>query len=187
VFELFTAGIGLAGLSGAGFVVLGCFGLAVLPVRWWAIGLLLVAFVAFAADVQLGVPRLPTAIGGVLFLAGTLTLYDGVSLSWITILAALVLLAVVYLRGMPAMVRSRFSTADIGREWLVGEDGVVTAASGVEGVVAVRGARWPARAAEPAAMAVGERVTVVGADGILLEVAPAEATAGGPGSASVGR
>jgi membrane-bound serine protease (ClpP class) len=187
VFELFTAGIGLAGLCGAAFLVLGCFGLAVLPARWWALGLLLASFVAFAADVQLGVPRLPTAIGGLLFAAGTLTLYDGVSLSWITMLAAFVLLGVVYLRGMPAMVRSRFSTADIGRDWLAGESGVVTTTSGDEGVVAVRSARWPARAATPSGMVVGERVTVVGADGIVLEVASAEAAASAPENASVGR
>ena len=43
LFELFTAGVGVAGLVGAGFLVLGCYGLAALPTNPWAIGLLLLA------------------------------------------------------------------------------------------------------------------------------------------------
>lgn len=169
-FELFTAGLGLAGLCGAGFLVLGCFGLAVLPARWWALALLLGSFVAFAADVQIGVPRGPTALGALMFLVGTLTLYHGQSLSWITMVAAFVLVAVVYLRGMPAMVRARFSTLDIGRTWLVGESGLVTATLDPTGSVVVRGAQWPARLVEEGSLAVGDRVTVVGADGNVIEV-----------------
>jgi membrane-bound serine protease (ClpP class) len=170
VFELFTAGIGIAGVVGAVFLVLGCYGLAVLPARWWAVGLLLLSFLVFGSDVQTGVPRLATLAGVVLFLIGTFTLFRGVTLSWVTILSAVVLLLVVYLRGMPAMVRSRFSAVAIGRQFLVGEQGTVTRDLSPEGTVAVRSAQWPATSEAP--LAVGDRVTVVASRGHLLEVAP---------------
>jgi len=177
VFELFTAGIGIAGVVGAVFVALGCYGLAVLPARWWAVALLLGSFLLFAFDVQTGIPRRATIAAMAVFVIGTFTLYDGVGLSWVTVVSALVLLVVVYLRGMPAMVRTRFSAVDLGREWLVGEEGLVTSDLAPTGAVAVRDAQWPAELArrpdavgEP--LVVGDRVRVVGTRGYLLEVAP---------------
>ncbi len=169
LFELFTAGIGLAGVVAAMCTLLGCYGLAVLPARWWAVALLLLTFPVLALDVQTGVPRRATAVGFALFALGTFTLFDGVSLSWVTIASAAVLMVVVYLRGMPAMVRTRFSAVDLGRDWLVGEPGTVTSDMAPEGTVAVRSAKWPAATAG-AALSVGDRVTVTGASGHLLEV-----------------
>ena len=61
IFELYTAGVGVAGVIGAGFLTLGCYGLAVLPTRSWGIGLLLIAFLLMAIDIQTNVPRLYTA------------------------------------------------------------------------------------------------------------------------------
>jgi len=110
-------------------------------------------------------------LGIAVFLVATFTLYDGVGLSWVTVVSALVLLLLVYLRGMPAMVRTRFSAIDLGREWLVGEEGTVTAELAPSGAVAVRSAQWPARAVgEP--LQVGDRVTVVATRGYVLEVSP---------------
>ncbi len=63
VFELFTAGVGVAGMVGVGSLLLAAYGLAVLPTRTWALVLLCLAFPAFAVDVQTGVPRFWTAIG----------------------------------------------------------------------------------------------------------------------------
>ncbi len=186
IFELFTAGIGLAGLCGAGFLALGCYGLGVLPVRWWAVGLLLVSFGLFMADVQVAVPRIATWAGTVLFVVATYSLYRGITLSWVTVVSAVVLLLVVYLRGMPAMVRTRFSTTDIGRDWLVGEEGVITSTGPIGGgssstgessraaggTVAVRSAQWPARVVSGDLLTVGDRVLVTGASGLVLDVEP---------------
>ena len=56
IFELFTAGVGVAGVVGAGSVVLACYGLGVLPINGWALAALFVAFFGLAIDVQTGVP-----------------------------------------------------------------------------------------------------------------------------------
>ena len=43
IFEFFTAGVGIAGVVGAGCTILACYGIAELPARWWAVGLLVAA------------------------------------------------------------------------------------------------------------------------------------------------
>ena len=47
--------------------------------------------------------------------------------------------------GMPSMVRTRFATPTIGREWMIGELGEVVEAVDPDGVVSVGRARWRAR------------------------------------------
>jgi membrane-bound serine protease (ClpP class) len=174
VFELFTAGVGVAGLVGAGCFVLGCYGLAVLPTRPAAVALLVVAMVAFAVDVQTGVPRVWTGVATACLIVGSFLLYDGLSLSWITLLVALVGIGLFMLAGMPAMVRARFSTPTIGRSWMVGEEGEAVAEVAPDGVVRVRGALWRARTNRATPINAGAPVRVVEVDGLLLEVEPTE-------------
>jgi membrane-bound serine protease (ClpP class) len=174
VFELFTAGIGVAGVIGAGSFVLGCYGLVVLPTRWWAATLLCLAFVAFAVDVQTGVPRFWTGVGVVAFVVASLTLYDGLSLSWITLVAAIVGVLLAFLGGMPAMVRTRFSTPTIGREWMIGEMGRAVTAVDPDGVVQLRDALWRATTNRATPVEELDRVRVVGIEGLVLEVEPEE-------------
>jgi membrane-bound serine protease (ClpP class) len=175
VFELFTAGVGVAGLVGAGCVALGCYGLGALPVRGWAVALLVAAFVAFAIDVQTGVPRFWTAVGFLCFVVATFSLVrSGVGMSWITKGVGLVGVLLTYLSGMPSMVRTRFSTTTIGREWMVGELGLALSDVAPDGTVSVRSARWPARTNRATPITAGDRIRVTGIEGVVLEVEPEE-------------
>lgn len=174
VFELYTAGVGVAGLVGAGCFVLSCYGLSVLPARPSAIALLVVAVFGFTVDVQTGVPRVWSAIGGVALVAGSLTLYDGVSLSWIALGVGILGLPLFMIGGMPAMVRTRFSTPTIGREWMIGEEGEAVTAIDPDGVVRVRGALWRARTNRATPLALHDTIRVTEVDGLLLEVEPLE-------------
>ncbi|MCB0971666.1 MAG: hypothetical protein KDA97_09165, partial [Acidimicrobiales bacterium] len=74
--------------------------------------------------------------------------------------------------GMPAMVRTRFSTPTIGREWMIGEEGAARTAVSPDGVVEVRGAPWRARTNRATPIAEGDPIRVVEVDGLLLEVEP---------------
>ncbi|MBV9951867.1 MAG: hypothetical protein JO291_07935 [Acidimicrobiia bacterium] len=177
LFELFTAGVGVAGLVGAGAFVLGCYGLAVLPARPGAIALLVLSMVAFAVDVQTGVPRVWTGIGTAALVTGSLLLYDGVGISWITLLVGIGGILLFVLGGMPTMVRTRFSTPTIGRDWMVGEEGEAVAPVDPDGVVQIRGALWRARTNRATPLAAGDPVRVVEVDGLLLEVEPLEGAA----------
>jgi membrane-bound serine protease (ClpP class) len=172
VFELYTAGVGVAGSVGAIFLLLGGYGLAVLPATWFGVGLLVFAMFGFAVDVQTGVPRVWTGIATVSYLVGSLVLFDGVSLSWITLLISVIGMVLAMLGGMPAMVRSRFSTPTIGREWMVGEEGTARTSVDPDGTVLVRDAPWRARTNRATPIPAGDPVRVTGIEGLVLEVEP---------------
>jgi membrane-bound serine protease (ClpP class) len=174
LFELFTAGVGVAGLVGAGALILGCYGLAVLPTRPLGVVLLLFAMFGYGVDVQTGVPRVWTAIATVSFALGSLFLYDGVSASWITILLTLVGMTLAMVAAMPTMVRSRFSTPTIGRDWMIGEMGTARTDIAPDGVVTLRDAPWRARTNRATPIREQEPVRVVAIEGLVLEVEPEE-------------
>jgi membrane-bound serine protease (ClpP class) len=172
IFELFTAGVGVAAVVGAGSFVLSCYGLVVLPTTWWGIALIVASMLAFAVDVQTGVPRFWTGVGVVAFVIGSLTLYDGVSLSWVTLLVGIVGVLLAFLAGMPSMVRTRFSTPTIGREWMIGEMGRAVTRVSPDGVVQIREALWRATTNRATPIEELDRVRVVGIEGLVLEVEP---------------
>lgn len=172
IFELFTAGVGVAGVVGAGAFILAGYGLWVLPTRWWALALFAVSMFAFAVDVQTGVPRFWTAVGVVAFVVFSFTIYDGFSLSWITLLVGILGVVLAFLGGMPSMVRTRFSTPTIGREWMIGEMGRAVTAVDPDGVVQIRDALWRATTNRSTPIDELDRVRVVSIDGLVLEVEP---------------
>ena len=172
IFELFTAGVGVAGLVGAGGFTLACYGLSVLPTRPWAAGVLALARFGFAVDVHTGVPRFWSTVGVVALVVGSLRLYDGQSLSWITLLVGIVGVSLFMIGGMPAMVRTRFSTPTIGREWMIGDLGEAVNDVDPDGVIRLRGALWRARTNRATPVKAGEPVRVVEVTGLLLEVEP---------------
>lgn len=177
IFELFTAGVGVAGVVGAGAFILSCYGLAVLPTNWWGIAAIGLAMVAFAIDVQTGVPRFWTGAGMVLFVVGSLTLYDGVSMSWITLAVGIAGVALTFFTAMPAMVRTRFSTPTIGREWMIGEMGRAVTSIDPDGTVQVREGLWRAYTNRATPIDELDRVRVIGIEGLVLEVEPEEGAA----------
>lgn len=173
VFELYTAGVGIAGVVGAGSLVLASYGLAVLPTRPLGLALLLLGTFGFAVDVQTGAPRVWTGIGVVSYVLGSLLLFeDPVRLGWLPLVAGVVAMVLMMLAGLPATIRSRFSTPTIGRSSMVGEVGEAVADVRPDGVVRIREALWPAFANRSTPIAAGDVVRVVGIDGTRLEVEP---------------
>lgn len=182
VFEFFTAGVGVAGVVGAGCTILASYGLAALPARGWAVALLVLAMVAFAVDVQVGIPRFWTGVGIVLTIVGSLFLYEpitGTSIwpSWLALVVGVVGIVLTFTSGMPSMTRTRFATPTIGREWMIGADGVAVEAIDPDGVVQVGEAKWQARTNRATPIAAGEPLKVVAIDGVTLEVEPLEGAA----------
>jgi membrane-bound serine protease (ClpP class) len=174
VFEFFTAGVGIAGGVGAVMLVFAAYGLTVLPTRPIGLALCVLGVFGFAVDVQTGVPRVWTGLGLVSYVVGSLLLFDGVRIGWLPLVAGVVGMVLMMLAGLPATVRSRFSTPTIGRHSMVGEMGEAVAAVDPDGVVKVREALWPARTNRATPIAPGGRVRVVAVDGPRLEVEPEE-------------
>ena len=179
VFELFTAGVGVAGLVGAACLILSCYGIGELPVRPWALAFVLLSMVAFSVDVQVGLPRFWTGVGLLLFVLGSLFLVapaDGQTIrpSWLTLAVGIIGVALTFVSGMPSMVRTRFATPTIGREWMIGETGRVLDDVDPDGVVQVGAGRWRARTNRSTPVSTGDEVRVIGIDGVTLEVEPLE-------------
>ena len=182
IFEFFTAGVGIAGVVGAACAVLGCYGLTALPTRPAAVALIVLSMLAFAIDVQVGIPRLWTGVGIVLFIIGAWYMYEPVPgndlrLGWITLVVAVGGAMLTFIVGMPSMVRTRFATPTIGREWMIGHDGTATTSIDPEGVAMVGGARWRARTNRATPISAGAPLKVVAIDGVTLEVEPEEGAA----------
>lgn len=173
LFEFYSVGIGIAGLTGAVTVAIASYGLGALGAR--PIGLVLIglAVFGFGVDVQAGVPRVWTAIGTVSLLLGSWQLFPSDrSVSWVAIVLVLAGTLVFVLRGMTTMVRSRFATAVINRDAMVGQAADVVRAIDREGTVRLQGALWKARSAGGRRLKSGTAVRVVAIDGLALAVEP---------------
>ena len=182
IFEFYTAGVGIAGFVGALCTLLGTFGFAELPVRPFGIALLVFSVIAFAVDVQVGIPRFWTGVGVVSYVVASFTLYGPVQeetlrLSWLTLVAGVASMTLAFVVGMPSMVRTRFATPTIGREWLVGAEGTAATDIAPEGEVVVRGAKWRARTNRATPIKSGEPLRVASIDGVTLDVEPLEGAA----------
>jgi membrane-bound serine protease (ClpP class) len=154
----------------------------VLPTRTWALVLVLLSMLAFAVDVQVGIPRFWTGVGISGTIVASLFLFEnlpGTSLrpSWIALLAGIGGVTLTFIVGMPNMVRTRFATPTIGREWMIGEQGVAISDVDPEGIVEVGEGRWRALTNRATPVRVGERIRVAAIDGVTLEVEPLEGAA----------
>ena len=174
IFEFYTAGVGIAGVIGAGCFVIGCYGLDVLPTRPWALALLIIAMLGYAIDVQTGVAQLWSVIATICLVIGSLFLFDGFAISWITLLAGIVGISLSMISGMPSMIRTRFGTPTIGRDWMIGYMGEAAEEIKKEGVVLIDGAPWKARVNRTTPIAKGDPVRVVAIEGLYLEIEPEE-------------
>ncbi|MGA1073600.1 MAG: NfeD family protein [Ilumatobacteraceae bacterium] len=182
VFEFYTAGVGVAGVVGAGCAVLASYGLAELPARGWAVGAIVLAMVAFAVDVQVGIPRFWTGVGIVLTIVGSIFLYEPVGSasiwpSWIALVVGVFGIILTFTSGMPSMTRTRFATPTIGRDWMLGTEGVAVDSIDPDGIAQVGDGQWRARTNRATPITAGAALRVVAIDGVTLEVEPLEGAA----------
>ena len=182
IFEFFTAGVGVAGIVGAACTILACYGLAALPARWWAVTLIALAMLAFAVDVQVGIPRFWTGVGIVFTIVGSLWLFEPVGETslrpnWLSLIAGIGGTMLAFIVGMPSMTRTRFATPTVGREWLIGAEGVAVVAVDPDGIVQVGDGQWRARTNRATPIQQGEPMRVAAIDGVTLEVEPLEGAA----------
>ena len=117
-----------------------------------------------------------------LFTLGSLFLFqpvisDSLRLGWLPLLVGIGGIALTFIVGMPSMVRTRFATPTIGREWMIGEMGTASTSISPDGVVLVSGARWRARTNRATPIKLGDPIRVVGIDGVTLDVEPEDGAA----------
>jgi membrane-bound serine protease (ClpP class) len=173
--EIYNPGTIVPGAIGLLCLVLGLYGLSILPVNWTGFVLLGLAVILFILEVKVASFGLLTIAGLVSFVLGSLMVFDGpvpamrVSLE-VAIPTALMVAAVVIFLLNRAIVAFRKQPVT-GVEGMVGEEGRAVSAVAAKGTVAVHGEYWSAFTTSDAIEA-GASVRVVRVDGRRIEVEP---------------
>ncbi|MEX0674212.1 MAG: nodulation protein NfeD [Gaiellaceae bacterium] len=169
--ELYNPGLIFPGTVGAICLVLGLFGLQVLPISWAGILLMLLALGFFVADLVVTSHGALTLAGAVSFVFGALILFDPAGPLYDVSLAVAVGIAgtigLITAVALTKVVQARRRPAEVGAHSVVGMTG--TARYG--GQVFANGELWRARTVDDSELVPGEPVEVVRVDDSLtLEV-----------------
>ena len=164
----------IPGTVGAVFILVAAFALNLLPTRFAALGLILGAFVLFAAEAKFASHGVLTAGGIVLLTLGGLLLVDApipeMRVHLATALAVSVPLGIITAFLMSIALKARRNKVVTGEQGLVGETGVAQTALSPLGKVFVHGELWDAIAPSP--LPIGQLVIVRKVDGLTLQVDP---------------
>lgn len=181
MIELYT-GTMIAGVIAAISIVLGLYGLHVLPIDYAGAGLMLLGMALLIAEAF--VPSFGAlGLGGVVaFVIGSVMLIDtdvpGYGISpWV--IGTIATVAGGFMLMVVAMfVRARSRPAASGHEAMLGKPAIVIEWADSAGRVRFQGEVWQARG-EPSELQAGDRVIVLDRDGIWLIVGPAAQEQGG--------
>jgi membrane-bound serine protease (ClpP class) len=175
--ELWNPGLIFPGAVGTISLVVGLYGLQVLPVSWAGLLLMLLAVGFFAAEVFITSYGLLALGGAVSFFFGALMLFDpagdAFQVSVPVAVAVAGTLAAFAAFALTKVMQVRRRPAQTGAEQLVGQLGTARDVLDPFGFVLVNGELWRARTGGTQ-IAAGSAVRVERVDGLLLEVTPAE-------------
>jgi membrane-bound serine protease (ClpP class) len=158
--ELWNPGLILPGTVGAISLVVGLYGVQVLPVSAAGILLMLFAAALFVAEAFVVSHGALTLAGSVMFVIGSLMLFDpagdAYQVSLWTALGIAGTLALLLGVALTRVVKARRNPVEVGIGRMVGGEAVVRQ----DGWVAVAGELWRARSATGAPLVPGDHVTV---------------------------
>ncbi len=173
--ELFNPGLIFPAAFGAISLIIGLFGLNVLPFSWAGILLVVVALGFFVAEAFVASGGALALAGAVSFIFGAIMLFDPagdlyqVSLPVAIAIAAVVAAFVAF--AVAKALRARRARPLTGGDELAGASGVAREALAPEGIVFVHGELWRARSATGDTIPAGSTVLVERlAEGLVLEV-----------------
>ncbi len=165
--ELWNPGLIFPGTVGAISLLVGLYGLQVLPVSVAGVLLLLLAVAFWVAEAFVPSHGALTVAGGVMFVIGALMLFDpagdAYQVSFWTAIAIAASLALLLGVALTRVVKARRNPVEVGVGTLVGEDAVVRDA----GWVTLAGELWRAHSADGSRLRPGDHVTVEAVDAEL--------------------
>jgi membrane-bound serine protease (ClpP class) len=172
LFELMHPGAVLPGVVGAICLILGFYGLSVLPVNYAGLALILLSVIFFILEIKVVSYGMLTVAGVICLVFGSLMLFKSpepalrVSVELIAMLAAFALLVVGFLAFMA--LRAQRRPVRTGAEGLIREIGTARSSLNPRGKVFVHGEIWDAVADEP--VAAGDPIEVVAVRNLTLAV-----------------
>jgi len=182
VAEFVTAGSVFPGTMGTISLILALVGLGQLPTNWAGAALIAAGIVMFLLDIK--VTGFGLSVGGVVaFGLGSLLIFtpfwvpnvpeiSNVRLNPWLIAGTTGGVTVFFMWGVSMAVKAQFAPLAMGRETMIGKQGIVRQRLNPAGIVHVEGEEWSAVAASGEEIPVGASVRVVGADGLTLRVEP---------------
>jgi membrane-bound serine protease (ClpP class) len=175
-FELWNPGYVLPGVIGGICLLLALYAFQVLPVNYAGLGLIVLGIAFMVAEVFM--PSFGAlGIGGVIaFVAGSIILLDtsveGYEIAWELIAVVAATSVVIFGSVVWLALRARGRAVVSGREEMFGQTGETLEAFAEHGRVRVHSEEWQART--QARLRRGQRIKVVGMDGLTLIVEPIE-------------
>jgi membrane-bound serine protease (ClpP class) len=176
--ELFNPGLILPGTVGSISLIIGLFGLQVLPISWAGLLLMLLAAAFFTAELFVVSHGALALAGAISFVIGSLMLFDpageAYEVSKWVVFAIAGALAALFGIAFGKALQARRAKPQTGADELVNHIGVVRQPLDPEGFVFVNGELWRARSTD-GPIPTGETVRVERVeDGLILEVTRAE-------------
>ena len=181
LIEISSPGGWVAGFVGVTALALGAYGLGILPVNWFGLVFLALAFVLFVLDVKAPTHGALTAAGLGSFILGALVLFNSpgtpsfqrVSVPLVVTMGAL--MAVMFFILVSFVLRAQRRPITVGASALIGRVGEVRQRLAPLGQIQVAGELWAAEVdPHDPALEQGARVEVTGVDGLRLRVRPWE-------------
>ena len=173
-FELSNPGAFFPGIFGAIALILALFSLGTLPINYAGLALLVFGLVLLGAEIWVASGGVLGIGGGIAFVLGALILVDDTQAPFLEISRPLIFgitlaLVAFVLFALRAVMRTRRRPAFIGGGDMVGREGSVRGTSSVF----VEGELWRARlASADATLMPGDRVRIIGREGLDLIVEP---------------
>jgi membrane-bound serine protease (ClpP class) len=172
IFEFLSPGAVAPGLVGTISLLVALYALAFVPINYAGAALLLFGVALMIAEAHIGAFG-ALGVGGIAaFVVGALMMFParapGSTLSGGVVAGAAIGSAVLLMFVFAALLRSRKRPVVTGSEALMGAEGETVSWQGDEGRVRVKGEIWLARS--DASLAAGNRVKIVGRDGLVLRV-----------------
>jgi len=178
--EFQAPGLIFPGVAGGILVLLGLSSLAVLQINWAGAALLALGMALFILEAKFISHGILGTGGAVDMVLGAVLLINGppeLRIRFSTAVAVSLPFAVIAMILMTLVIRSRASEYVMGQQALVNQIAQARTALSPAGTVFVHGEYWDAVSSAPVEQ--GEKVRVVGVDGIKLLVEPVGSTAHG--------
>ena len=170
VVELWNPGLVFPGTVGAISLIVGLYGLQVLPISFAGLLLMLLAAAFFVAEAFIVSHGALSVAGAVMFVVGSLMLFDpagdAYQVSMPVALAIAGTLTVLFGFALTKAAQVRRTPPEVGTHRLVGEWASVRG----DGLVFVEGELWHARSADGSPLTPGERVLVEGVEPDTLQL-----------------
>jgi len=177
LIEISAPGGWVAGFIGVVCLALGTYGLGILPVNWFGLIFMVTAFVLFWLEIEAPTYGALTVAGLASFIVGALVLFNSPTTPSFQRVSVPLVIGVAVATGLFFMTVLTFALkamrrpVEVGVEALIGRLGEARTDIAPRGMVQVAGELWSAEVEDgELAVKAGERVEVVGVDGLRLSI-----------------